>query len=139
MDETMNAYRKVPALLVFATVLILAAGARQATGAAGAEPAVQRVDIEVTARGFVPDEVELVAGVPADLVFTRTTASGCTSHVQIPALGVDRTVLPQSEPVTIRVLPEEPGSYEFQCGMNMLRGTIRVVPGAARAGSGGAG
>jgi P-type Cu+ transporter len=133
-DEPMNTYRTFPALLATASALILAAGGWYGVTAAdaptGSEPAVHRVEIEVTARGFVPAEIELVAGVPADLVFTRTTASGCTSHVHIPALGVEKTPLRQSEPVTIRVSPREPGSYEYLCGMDMLRGTIRVVPAA---------
>jgi plastocyanin domain-containing protein len=90
---------------------------------------VQRAAIEVTSRGFVPETVGLVAGVPAELVFTRTTASGCAAVVHIPDLGVDRTELPQGEAVTIRFTPTEPGSYEFLCGMNMLRGTIVVKAG----------
>jgi membrane fusion protein, copper/silver efflux system len=102
-----------------------AAAAQSAVGA-GDEPAVQRVEIEVTGRGFQPATLELVAGVPADLVFTRTTASGCAAEVQITELGVARTALPQDEPVTIRITVKKPGSYTFACGMNMLRGTIVV-------------
>jgi P-type Cu+ transporter len=130
----MNAYGKIAALGALATSLLLTAGSwagtLEAPTSRDGEPDVARVEIEVTARGFVPAEIELVAGKPADLVFTRTTASGCTSHVHIPGLGVAKTVLPQTEPVTVRVTPREPGSYEFLCGMNMLRGTIRVVPAA---------
>jgi P-type Cu+ transporter len=95
--------------------------------AAHADPPATRVEIEVTARGFVPDAIEVVAGQPVDLVFTRTTASGCAAQVQIPALGVQRTALPQGEPVTVRVAPRAPGTYEFACGMNMFKGTIRVM------------
>jgi plastocyanin domain-containing protein len=124
----MNVHTKLPALLALASALFLAAGvALDASPATAGEPEVKRVEIEVTARGFVPAEIELVAGVPAELVFTRTTASGCTSHVHIPGLGVEKTALRQDEPVTVKVSPTEPGSYEFLCGMNMLRGTIRVV------------
>jgi plastocyanin domain-containing protein len=131
MIETMIGSTKVPTVLACATALLLAAGAWSAPGstpaASGAEPEVQRVEIEATARGYVPAEVELVAGAPAELVFTRRTGSGCASQVHIPELGVEMTRLPQGEPVTVRIPGAEPGSYEFLCGMNMLRGTIRVT------------
>lgn len=94
-------------------------------GGAG-DPEVQRVEIEATARGFVPAEVELVAGVPAELVFTRTTASGCSASVQIAELDVKPTPLPQGEPVTIAITVEKPGTYIFACGMNMLKGKLVV-------------
>jgi P-type Cu+ transporter len=99
-------------------------------GAAATDPEIQRISIEATARGFVPDTVKLTAGVPADLVFTRTTPSGCAAQVHIPDFAVAKTALPQGEPVTIRIKPTAAGVHEFRCGMNMLRGVIVVEPGA---------
>lgn len=105
---------------------VAGAAMAQSAGPGEGEPAVQRVEIEVTGRGFQPATVELAAGVPAELVFTRTTGSGCAAQVQIAELGVARTALPQDEPVTITINVKKPGSYTFACGMNMLKGTIVV-------------
>jgi plastocyanin domain-containing protein len=85
-----------------------------------------RVHVEAGSAGFAPDTVRLVAGRPANIVFTRTAASSCMAEVHIPDLGVARTALPQGQPVIIRVEPAQPGAYEFRCGMNMRRGTIIV-------------
>jgi plastocyanin domain-containing protein len=88
--------------------------------------AVNRIAVEVTARGFLPDTISLVAGQPTELVFTRTTPSGCAAEVHSPDLGIPITRLPQGEPVTIRVAHAETGSFTFLCGMDMFRGTIVV-------------
>jgi len=117
-------------LIVGGVALILVVGL---TAAVLARPAAtenpgagQTVAVEVTARGFVPETLELVAGATAELVFTRTTGSGCAAQIHIPDLGVERTPLPQGEPVTVRIIPTTPGTYEILCGMNMFRGTIVV-------------
>jgi plastocyanin domain-containing protein len=107
-------------------MLILVAGhGAMAAVAAPTEP--QRVEIQATGVGFVPDTVRLVAGSEADLVFTRTAGAGCVAQVHIPDLGVGLTALPERTPVAIRVNPQEPGAYEFRGGMNMRRGTIVVT------------
>lgn len=120
------------AVLFVLAAATLSAGSLAATGGGThgleADPVMRRVAIEANGSGFVPDTVRLVAGVPADLVFTRTVASGCVSQVHIPELGIGRTALPQGEPVTIRVQPKEPGTYEYRCGMDMRKGTIIVSP-----------
>jgi P-type Cu+ transporter len=111
-------------------LLLLAMGAHAASASrAGAPPAdVRRVSIEATGKGFAPDTVRLPVGAPADLVFTRTTSSGCMAQVHIPDLGIGKTALTLNEPVVIRVTPEKAGSYEFRCGMDMHRGVIIVAP-----------
>jgi plastocyanin domain-containing protein len=117
---------------LFAGSLILAAAAALSLAAVSSPghstqvAAVPRVAIEATGRGFVPDTVRLTAGRAAELVFTRTTSSGCVAQVHIPDLGVGRTDLPQNVPVVIRVTPEQPGAWEFRCGMDMHRGVIIV-------------
>jgi plastocyanin domain-containing protein len=98
------------------------------------DPPVHRMEIEVTGSGYVPAVVELKAGVPAELVFTRTTGSGCVRQVHIPDLGVEKVDLPQNEPVVIAIKAAEPGTYSFMCGMNMVRGTIIVTREGGNAG-----
>lgn len=87
---------------------------------------VQVVHITAGPMGYSPKQIELKAGVPAQLVFTRTTESACLEQVQIPAFGIETTDLPLNEAVTLSFTPKENGSYSFVCGMNMQEGTIVV-------------
>jgi plastocyanin domain-containing protein len=111
-----------------AVVLIVAASAPRTAGSgvSGFASDTVLVHIEAGSAGFAPDTVRLVAGRPANIVFTRTATSSCMAEVHIPDLGVGKTLLPQGQPVTIRVVPVAAGAYEFRCGMNMRRGTIIV-------------
>jgi plastocyanin domain-containing protein len=117
--------------LNFGALLLLAVAAHAAAGssrAVGQPTDIRRVSIEATGKGFAPDTVRLPVGAPADLVFTRTTSSGCMAQVHIPDLGIGKTALTLNEPVVIRVTPAKPGAYEFRCGMDMRRGVIIVAP-----------
>lgn len=129
----MTSFRR--AVLMGGAVAMVLGGVAVARAAADARAdEVPRVRIEATSAGFKPDTVRLVAGAPADLVFTRTTTSGCVAQVHIPGFGIGRTALPQNEPVVIRVQPKEPGVHEFLCGMDMHRGTIIVTAAPRRRG-----
>jgi plastocyanin domain-containing protein len=123
-------------VLAIGAILLLGVGVALALAAKGdvtaADEPVQRVAIEVTGRGFVPAALEAAVGGPVDLVFTRTSPSGCAAEVHIPSLGVDRTALPVGEPVVIRVDPGRAGTYEVLCGMDMLRATLVVREAPAR-------
>ena len=88
---------------------------------------VQTAAVTVGPGGFSPREVRLEAGVPARLVFTRTTDGTCATEVQVPDLGVPKTALPLDEPVAVTFTPEEAGTYAFTCGMGMMRGTLVVT------------
>jgi hypothetical protein len=87
---------------------------------------VQVADIEAGRMGYAPGALELTAGVPARLVFTRTVESACSSQIQIPAFGVPVTDLPMNEPVAVEFTPTESGEFEFVCGMDMQRGSLVV-------------
>jgi len=102
------------------------ASAEVSNGTAHAHATDGRIEITVTQQGFQPSRVHLENGVETALVFTRKTTSTCATNVQIPALGVDGVDLPMNEAVTIRVTPEESGSFTFACGMDMIRGTLMI-------------
>jgi P-type Cu+ transporter len=91
---------------------------------------VQVVNITVRA-GYHPDVVRVAPGAPVRLLFDRQETSGCSSHVVIPAFDVNQN-LPAFETTAVELLPEEPGEYEFTCGMGMLGGRILVGDLAAR-------
>ena len=87
----------------------------------------QEVDVEV--RGaYSPDRIEVEAGRPVRLTFTRKEANACTAQVVFPDFGVVQD-LPVGRPVPVEITPDRPGEYEFHCGMNMVRGRLVVRPG----------
>ena len=94
--------------------------------AARMEGGVQTAEIAVGAEGYEPASVALRAGVPARLVFTRTTDDSCGTEVGSEALGVPETPLPLGRPVAVEFTPGEGGRFTFACGMDMLTGTVVV-------------
>ncbi|MEL6771144.1 MAG: cupredoxin domain-containing protein [Bacteroidota bacterium] len=102
------------------------------TATAEDAPAVQMIDgvqvaeIEVSRMGYDPINVELQAGIPARLVFTRTIESACAEQIQAPDFAVAVTDLPLNESVAIEFTPDEAGSFTYMCGMDMMRGTVIV-------------
>lgn len=99
------------------------AGGAPATAAAAAG-GVQEVTIGV--RGdYEPARVRVKRGVPVRLVFDRQETSGCSEEVVIPEFGI-RRFLPAFKKTTVELTPERAGSYDFTCGMGMLRGKLIV-------------
>ena len=88
------------------------------------EGGTQEVTITVQG-GYEPAEVKLKKGVPARLVFDRQETSGCSEEVVIPDFGI-RKFLPAFQKTTVELKPETAGSFEFTCGMSMLRGRLVV-------------
>ena len=94
--------------------------AHAATGTEGA----QEVTIAVRG-GYSPATITAKRGQPLRLVFDRQEASGCSEEVVIGQFGV-RKFLPAFKQTAVEVTPREPGTYEFTCGMGMLRGKLIV-------------
>jgi plastocyanin domain-containing protein len=81
----------------------------------------QRVRIEVKG-GYTPAVVRVRAGQPVQLEFFRNETNGCTEEVVLPDFGI-RTYLPAHRTTPVSFTPAV-GSYEFTCGMGMVRGRI---------------
>lgn len=94
-------------------------GARSAEARAGG---VQEVTIVVEG-GYEPATIRVKAGSPVRLHFDRRETNGCSEEVVIPDFGI-RTFLPAHRTTDIEITPTEPGTYEFTCGMGMLRGRV---------------
>ena len=92
---------------------------------AQAEKNLQTVSIEASGTGFKPDHVELKAGLPARLTFTRVTDQTCATEVIFPELKITKE-LPLNKPVTIEFTPPQAATLNFTCGMDMLRGKLVV-------------
>ena len=83
-------------------------------------------EVSITVEGgYSPPVIRAKSGQALRLVFDRKEKSPCSDEVVIPDFGVRRFLKPYEKTV-IDIVPAKPGSYEFTCGMSMLRGRIEV-------------
>ena len=75
--------------------------------------------------GYSPAVIRVRQGTPVRLVFDRKEKSPCSDEVVISDFGIRRFLKPFEQTV-IEFTPAKPGSYDFTCGMSMLRGQIEV-------------
>lgn len=116
-------------LLLVGVILWFFFGPRTATAARATAAGGQEIAIAV--RGaYSPDRVEVEAGRPVRLTFTRLEENACTAQVLFPDFGIVKD-LPVGRPVAVELTPDRPGEFDFHCGMNMVRG--RLVVKSARA------
>ena len=74
---------------------------------------------------YNPDVIVVEHGKPVRLTFLRQETAACSEKVLFPDF--DRSAeLPEGELVPVEFTPQQPGEYEFTCGMGMLRGKLRV-------------
>jgi plastocyanin domain-containing protein len=96
-------------------------GSAAGIGMAVMDGGLQRIHVEVKG-GYTPSLVRVRAGVPVRLEFHRDETSTCTEEVVLPDFGI-RTFLPVHRTTSVSFTPAE-GTYEFTCGMGMVRGKI---------------
>ena len=97
----------------------------QRTSASAADAGgVQQMTIAVQG-GYDPATVRVRAGAPVRLLFDRQETSGCSEEVVVPAFGI-RRFLPAFQTTAVEFTPNAAGTYEFTCGMGMLRGRVEV-------------
>lgn len=101
-------------------------GPRAATAAREGRSGVQEVEVVVQG-GYTPDRIEVRQGRPVRLTFLRRESNPCTERVVFADFGITRS-LPEGEPVSVEFTPERSGEYTFHCSMNMVRGTLKVLP-----------
>ena len=109
-------------LLVLVTVFVLSTAA---FGQTARHAKVQKVTVRLTENGYRPSEFRLRRGTRAHVTFIRKTEATCGQVIVIPAYGVHRD-LPLNRRVTITFTPRRTGTFNFTCGMDMLRGKIVV-------------
>ena len=97
------------------------AGRETAVAVAAGPGGVQRIRVEVKG-GYAPAVIRVRAGAPVRLDFHRDETNPCTEEVVIPDFGI-RTYLPAHRTTPVSFTPPA-GTYEFTCGMGMVRGTI---------------
>ena len=106
--------------LAMAGLLMLAVGCSSADAARE-----QRVKIAVTEKGFVPAVVTVQSGRSVTLLVTRRTARTCATELVLKAHGINEE-LPLGKTVVIRFTPERPGTLDYACAMDMIKGKIVV-------------
>jgi plastocyanin domain-containing protein len=107
-------------MMAMAALLMLAVGCSSADAARE-----QRVKISVTEKGFVPAVVTVQSGRPVTLLVTRRTARTCATEFVLKTHGINEK-LPLGKTVVIRFTPERPGTLDYACGMDMIKGKIVV-------------
>lgn len=80
--------------------------------------------------GYRPSVLHGRVGEPLRIVFSRQETASCSEHVVFPDFGKS-AMLPAFEDVSVEIVPERAGEYEFTCRMGMLRGTLIVEGDAA--------
>ncbi|HSE27585.1 MAG TPA: cupredoxin domain-containing protein [Gemmatimonadales bacterium] len=94
--------------------------------AAPAAPTGGPQEVVVAVRGgYDPGSIRVRAGLPVRLVFDRQEDASCSEEVVFPDFGV-RKFLPPFARTSVEFTPAKPGTYEFTCGMSMLRGRLVV-------------
>lgn len=97
--------------------------APQATRAQSRQP----IDILVQDGTYQPAAIEVPAGQPVILRFTRRDATPCAEKVLFGDLGVSAD-LPLGQPQTISLGLLPAGTHEFTCQMGMYRGKLIASP-----------
>jgi plastocyanin domain-containing protein len=75
--------------------------------------------------GYEPSQIVVQAGQPVRLNFDRKDPSSCLEEVRFPDFHIAQE-LPLNQVTPIEFTPDQPGRYEFTCGMNMFRGVVEV-------------
>ncbi|MDD5026038.1 MAG: sulfite exporter TauE/SafE family protein [Candidatus Peribacteraceae bacterium] len=86
---------------------------------------LQQISMKVSSYSYDPEVITLQAGVPVRWIIDASNASGCTSGLVVPDLGIQR-ILKRGENVIEFTAPSTPGKIAFSCSMGMVRGVFIV-------------
>jgi plastocyanin domain-containing protein len=108
------------ALVVWYFWLSGSEGTRAQSGGGGLQEALIKVK-----GGYSPNVVVVEAGKPVKLNFLREETAACSEQVVFPDFGKQAMLTPHKT-IPVEFTPDNPGEYEFQCAMGMLRGKLIV-------------
>lgn len=83
------------------------------------------VTITVENGTYQPSRIKMPAGKAVDLLFLRKDQTPCASTVLFSSLGISEE-LPLNKVKQVSLPPMEVGEYEFNCQMQMYRGSLIV-------------
>lgn len=84
----------------------------------------ESVDILVKG-GYSPNKILIQKGKATMLNFLRRDSNSCLEEIVIPDFKV-RKYLPMDKTISIPIIPQKEGEYNFTCGMGMFHGRIVV-------------
>jgi len=96
----------------------------QIVTAVSSSAGIQQVDIMVKG-GYSPNVIEVEHGKPVQLNFFRDEEGTCSEELLLPDFNIRRDLAPYKT-TAIEFLPQQTGTFEFTCGMHMLRGSLVV-------------
>lgn len=105
--------------------LLSAHGASYAQSSTQDARKVQNVKLTFDAKGYVLTPSTLTKGVPVKMEVDLDSVKGCMRTVVIDAFGVKKTV--KTGDTAVEFTPTKTGDIEIVCGMNMGRGSFKVV------------
>lgn len=83
------------------------------------------IRVSVSQAGFSPSRIEIPAGHPTTIAFTRDLKPNCASKVVIPDLGITKE-LPPGKTTLVNLPAMGQKELKFACGMGMYRGLLVV-------------
>ncbi len=86
---------------------------------------VQRVLIEATNDGYVPNRFKVKAGIPVELTLQTNNNYTCASYFYFKEFGV-RLQLGPTDRKSATFTPTKKGKYQFSCAMGMYTGIMEV-------------
>lgn len=89
-------------------------------------PSGQQVVAITVRRGFRPDVIRAIAGLPLRIVFRREDDDACSERVVFSAPRLDRRLAARGA-TTVDLPAQPPGEIRFTCGMGRYRGRIQLV------------
>lgn len=123
-NEAIEGNPKSPQLAAKAPIPSATSSPSTTSSGVSSAQGVQTVAIRVSATGFSPSVVNLKAGQPTRLIFTRVE-EGCGTEVVFPDLKITKK-LPLNQAVSVDITPKAGQSLSFACGMNMFKGQVLV-------------
>ena len=83
-----------------------------------------QVDIIVDG-GYSPEVISIPKGKTTKISFLRKDPNSCLEEIVISDFKI-RKHLPLNQKITIELIPQKSGEFNFTCGMNMFHGKIIV-------------
>lgn len=90
------------------------------------EDGVQSVKISIENSGYVPNKLQVKAGIPVALTLQTNGAYTCASDFVFPEFNL-RARLGPDDSQTLTFTPPKRGSYTFSCSMGMYTGVLEVI------------
>jgi uncharacterized protein len=87
---------------------------------------VQQVLIQVKGTGYLPNVVQVKAGVPVQLTIQTKDTYSCAGSFILNAFDIQLQLGP-TDRKTVIFLPTQKGKYQFSCSMGMYTGTLEVL------------